>query len=210
MCHTVSNVSSPHTKAEGRESRERARARIIEAAPDLMRERSYAELSVGVIMARAGLGRTLFYRHFDDLGDLLIRANREPVQEMYSAQNALAAPTLADGPEATAAAARSAIELAVAVYLRHGPLLRAVAEAALSDERIAVGQAAFRARFDALATRALREQPRRPLADAAETAVALNRLNEGYLLDAFGREPRVSAETAVQTLSEIWDAVITG
>ena len=33
-------------------------------------------------------------------------------------------------------------------------------------------------------------------------------MNETYLLDAFGREPRVSAETAVQTLTEIWDAVI--
>ena len=33
-------------------------------------------------------------------------------------------------------------------------------------------------------------------------------MNESYLLDAFGREPRVSPETAVQTLTEIWDAVI--
>ena len=49
---------------------------------------------------------------------------------------------------------------------------------------------------------------RRPPADLAETARALNLMNESYLLDAFGREPRVSAETAVQTLTEIWDAVI--
>jgi len=33
-------------------------------------------------------------------------------------------------------------------------------------------------------------------------------MNETYLTDAFGREPRVSPETAVQTLAEIWDAVI--
>ncbi len=37
-----------------------------------------------------------------------------------------------------------------------------------------------------------------------ETARALNLLAESYLLDAFGREPRVSVETAVETLSEIW------
>ena len=47
-----------------------------------------------------------------------------------------------------------------------------------------------------------------PPADLAETARALNLLNTSYLLDAFGREPRVSAETAVQTLTEIWVAVI--
>ena len=35
-------------------------------------------------------------------------------------------------------------------------------------------------------------------------------MNEQYLLDAFGREPRVTAETAVETLTEIWSAVIRG
>jgi hypothetical protein len=35
-------------------------------------------------------------------------------------------------------------------------------------------------------------------------------MNEHYLLDAFGREPRVSVEAAVQTLTEIWEAVIRG
>ena len=39
-----------------------------------------------------------------------------------------------------------------------------------------------------------------------ETARALNRLNESYLLDAFGREPRISTDTAVETLAEIWVA----
>ena len=39
-------------------------------------------------------------------------------------------------------------------------------------------------------------------------ARALNLLNESYLLDAFGREPRVSTDTAVQTLTEIWLGVI--
>jgi hypothetical protein len=49
-----------------------------------------------------------------------------------------------------------------------------------------------------------------PLADAAQTAHALNLMNEAYLLDAFGREPRVDTATAVRTLAEIWTAVRTG
>jgi AcrR family transcriptional regulator len=195
-------------RSQARETRERARARIIEAATELVRERSYGELNVGEVMARAGIGRTLFYRHFDDLGDLLIRANREPLQRMFDAQAALA--ELASGPEAAGDAARAAIELSVDAYRRHGPLLRAIAEAAPSDPRIAEGYAAFRARYDALAADALRAHARRPLANPEETAIALVRLNESYLLDAFGREPRVSKETAVQTLAEIWDAVIRG
>ena len=53
----------------------------------------------------------------------------------------------------------------------------------------------MRERFDELLAEALREMPRiaaHPPADVAETARALNLLNTSYLLDAFGREPRVS------------------
>ena len=69
----------------------------------------------------------------------------------------------------------------------------------------------MRERFDDFAEQALRgrRRPRRrPPANLAETARALNLMNETYLPDAFGREPRVPPETAVQTLTEIWDAVI--
>ena len=97
------------------------------------------------------------------------------------------------------------------VYQRHGPLLRCVAEAAAGDEQIARDYDALRRRFDDFAEQSLRDVAdlgQTPPADVAETARALNLMNESYLLDAFGREPRVSPETAVQTLTEIWDAVI--
>ena len=69
----------------------------------------------------------------------------------------------------------------------------------------------MRGRFDDFAAQSLRgvaDLARTPLADVGETARALNLMGENYLLDAFGREPRVSGDTAVQTLTEIWDAVI--
>ena len=40
-----------------RETREKSRARIVDAATELVRERSYAELNVGEIMERAGIGQ---------------------------------------------------------------------------------------------------------------------------------------------------------
>ena len=46
------------------------------------------------------------------------------------------------------------------------------------------------------------------LVDVEETARALNLLNESYLLDAFGREPRVSVEVATRTLAQIWSPLI--
>jgi TetR/AcrR family transcriptional regulator, ethionamide resistance regulator len=192
------------TRTRTRQSRERSRARIVEAATELVRERSYAELNVGEIMDRAGIGRTIFYRHFDDLGDLLLTAGREAIEELYEAQVALAATR--DHHDADSI--REAIARAVAVYSAHGPLIRAVVEAAASDQLIAAGQEPLRRRFDELVEDVLPATDENGGPGVAETARALNLLNESYLLDAFGREPRVSPETAVRTLTEIWVALI--
>lgn len=194
-------------RAEIRQSREQSRAHIAAAATELVRQTPYAALTVDEVMREAGFGRTIFYRHFDDLADLLLRAGREAIEELYRAQQAFSQARIGDGADVV----RAAIEPAVAVYQRHGPLLRAIAEAGAADEQIAAGQQAIRTRFNELVESALRAMPHvaaHPPNDIAETARALNLMNESYLLDAFGREPRVSAETAVQTLTEIWFALI--
>jgi AcrR family transcriptional regulator len=200
-------VATQTRRSDVRHSRKQSRERIVAAAEELVRRTSYGELSVDEVMREAGFGRTIFYRQFDDLADLLMRAGREAIEELYEAHRAISEARLGDGPEVV----RQAIEPAVAVFERHGPLLRVIAEAAASDEQVAAGQEAMRERFDELLEATLREMPHvadNPPADLAETARALNLLNTSYLLDAFGREPRVSAETAVQTLTEIWVAVI--
>jgi AcrR family transcriptional regulator len=195
-------------RAELRQSRQESRERIVAAATELIRRTSYGALTVDDVMREAGAGRTIFYRHFDDLADLLRRAGREAFEGLYQAEQALRAAHADGQPDIV----RAAIEPAVAVYERHGPLLRAITEAAAGgDEQIAAGQEAMLERFDALVTEVLRASPRlggRPPEEIAETARALNLMNVNYLLDAFGREPRVSAETAARTLAEIWSALI--
>jgi len=194
-------------RTRARLSRRESRQRIVTAATELVRDRSHAELSVDAVMREAGLGRTIFYRHFDDLADLLMGTAREAVEQLFEAQVSL----VRSHPSDPAEAVRPAFEAAVAVYQRHGPLLRCIAEAAAGDEQIAAGYNEMRKRFDALAEQALRELAfpgRVPPANLAETARALNLMNETYLTDTFGREPRVPPEVAVQTLTEIWDAVI--
>ena len=193
-------------RAEIRASRLQVREQIVSAATELVRTTSFAELTVDEVMRETGLSRTIFYRHFDDLADLLLRAGREAIEELFEAQRAFGEAPIADGPDAI----RSAFVPAVAVYSRHGPLLRAIAEAGAADEEMSAGQQAVRQRFADLAEAALRGMPdiaANPPADLSETARALNLMNEAYLLEAFGRDARVPAETIVQTLTEIWMAV---
>ncbi len=185
-------------------SRQESRQRIVAAATELVRQRSYADLSVDAVMREAGIGRTIFYRHFDNLADLLLRVSREAVIELFDAQRRFVDARPGDATEAV----RRSLEAAVEVYQRHGPLLRAVGEAAAGDEQIAAEYSRMRERFSEFAAHGLRDIAGVKGTDLAETAHALNLMNEIYLTDSFGREPRVSPETAVRTLTEIWDAVI--
>jgi AcrR family transcriptional regulator len=197
----------PTSKTAVRLTRQESRDRIVAAATELIRHTAYGALTVDDVMREAGAGRTIFYRHFDDLADLLMRAGREAFEGLYEAERAFRNAHLGGEPNV-----RAAIEAAVDVYRRHGPLLRAIAEAAATgDEQIAAGQRAMLERFDGLVEDVLRTSPRlarRSAEEIAETARALNLLNVNYLLDAFGREPRVSADTAVRTLTGIWSALI--
>jgi AcrR family transcriptional regulator len=197
----------PASKSAVRQTRQESRKRIVAAATELIRRTPYGALTVDDVMREAGAGRTIFYRHFDDLADLLMTAGREAFEALLEAERAFGHAHLDGRPDV-----RAAIEAAVEVHVLHGPLLRAIAEAtATGDEQIAVGRQAMLERFDALVEDVLRATPwgrERSAEEIAETARALNLLNVNYLLDAFGREPRVAPETAVRTLTEIWSALL--
>jgi AcrR family transcriptional regulator len=190
--------------AKARQTREETRRRIVEAATELFRTLPYAAVSVDEVMRRAGIGRTLFYRHFDDLPDLLMKAGREAIEELYTTHETLAHAAVTADPQVI----RRGLEAAAAVYVRHGPLLRAIAEAATVDERIHEGQSAMRERFRELLEQTLTRLLPPGAPEAAELARALNVMNESYLLDVFGREPRVPPDVAARTLSHVIDAVL--
>src|SRR4051812_22252378 len=163
VCDTVSTdwyggAMATRTKARLRTSREQSRERIIAVATELVRHTSYGALTVDDVMREAGFGRTIFYRHFDDLADLLMRAGREAFGELLEAERTLSEAAAGAGSDSDVV--RAAIEPAVAVYERHGPLMRAIAEAAAAgDEQIAAGRAAWRSRFDDLVGGILRAAP---------------------------------------------------
>lgn len=188
-------------RARGRLAREASRARIVAAATELVRDRAYAELSVEAVMREADLGRTIFYRHFSDLADLIGQAGREAIEELYAAEEALAD---VGAPHERLA---EVIDAAVATFVAHGPLLRAIAEAAAADAGLAAGLREIRDRFDRLAASVLASVPGLQ-GDPMQVAHALNLMNEAYLLDAYGRSARMSPDLARATLTAIWSAVL--
>src|SRR5918911_1424222 len=113
----------PASKTAVRQTRQESGERIVAAATELIRDTPYGALTVDDVMREAGAGRTIFYRHFDDLADLLMTAGREAFEGLYEAERAFG-----DGHRFGQPNIRAAIEAAVDVHVRHGPLLRAIAE----------------------------------------------------------------------------------
>ena len=201
-------MSTQARRDQLRRRRGEARERIAAAATEVLRRSPYRELTVDEVMRAAGLSRTLFYRHFDDLAELVLQVSTTAVAELYGGLDELERLGL-DDPGLIAVA----LERAVDTFSDHGPLIRALADAATHDAAIEEAYDDVRQRYVALTERyirRLREHGVAQVADPAETALALTLLNERYLLHTFGGTPRTSPEAALRTLTEVWTSTIAG
>ena len=175
------------------------RALIVAAAEDALRRKPFREVSVDELMQAAGLSRTIFYRHFDDLSDLLLKVAGAAFDEVYERMAALTAVDAADLD-----ALRRALAPGIAETAAQAPLVRAIAEAASHDAAVEEVYEGVIDRFVELTADALLHL-RPDLADPRQTARALTLMNIAYLLDAFGGSKRkVSAEAATDTIAGIW------
>jgi AcrR family transcriptional regulator len=200
---TIQRVSSSGQRLRMRERREQTRREILEATERALRERPYRDLSVEVVMAGTGLTRTAFYRHFDDVPDLVLRVLQDVGSELFE----IAQRWLKGSTEDFPAAAREGLEGIVDFFSRHGPLVAAVSEAAVTDERIEAGYSTFMNVFFTLTTQGLDAMVQRGQLAPCDTegmSRALNLMNERYLLDQLGREPRGDPAAVLATLEAIW------
>ncbi len=196
-------MSTPAQRQRHREHREQNRDQILSAAESLLRQRPYRELTVETVMAQTGLSRTAFYRHFDDVADLVLRLLEEVGTELHQVGELWMSQSIDD----FTGAAHDGIGGIVDFFVSHGTLVRAVAEGAVSDERIEAGYRRFIETFIAMTTRAFDALVQRGETDPFEThglARALNLMNESYLLDQLGRTPHGDPEVVAATLETIW------
>jgi TetR/AcrR family transcriptional regulator, ethionamide resistance regulator len=204
-------VNVPHDSEPRRRRRrtpEVAEQEIIAAAEALLRERPFRELTVDEVMRRTDLSRPSFYVYFRDRHHLVLRVVEHIGGELFTMADRWFKGE-GDGP----ALAREATEGIVAVFAEHGPVLRALADAAADDPDVdeAYGQlvnsfvevTAEHIEHEVAAGRILPLDPR-------ETAKALVWMNERYLTLSLGREPTTERAAVASTLHTIWSRVLYG
>lgn len=171
---------------------------ILRAADSFLRRHPFRELSVEALMAETGLTRTSFYRHFDGLGELILELLENAGQELTAI-----ATQWAGAPDGQLlAAAHGSLSQFVGFFARNGPVIAAVAQATSYDGRIEERYRAFRDRFVQMTAEGFE---RLGLAHAADVALALNLMNERYLLEEFGDGTQPGDPVrALATLEWIW------
>ena len=159
-------------------------------------------------MRRTDLSRPSFYVYFTDRHQLVLRVVEHLGSELFTMSD-----RWLSGSGEGSDLARQALDGIVAVYVEHGPVMRALADAAADDPGVEQAYAALVQRFVDATARHIEEEIAAgrilPL-DADETAKALVWMMERYLILSLGREPPTPAESVADTLTTIWTRVLYG
>ena len=188
LCDRVSQ-RSPRIPAD------EARLRILAATRELLLDRPFAALTVGDVMARAGLTRTVFYRHFEGLPQLA-------PELLPDAEDPLVDQVLRGAPEDLI---DTMITGLVGLYADNGRWLRALDDAAAADPAVAASLdralVGPRRLLEALVTDAPDPPP-----DPREFALLLMATHRAYLLDKFGsgNDTPENRQDAIAALAALW------
>ncbi|HEY2833573.1 MAG TPA: TetR/AcrR family transcriptional regulator [Sporichthyaceae bacterium] len=181
---------------------------ILAAAEQLLRERPFRDITVEDVMSRTGLKRPAFYVHFRDRHELALRVVEQIGAELFEMTDRW---LQGDDPQTDS---RAALHGLASVYLRLGPVMRALADAAGADARVEHAYRHLVQQFiDATAAHIRTEQGRGrigTLANVAETARALILMNERYLLESFACTPQADPTVVVDVLHHIWISTLYG
>jgi AcrR family transcriptional regulator len=185
-----------------------AEREIVAAAAALLRERPFRELTVDEVMRRTDLSRPSFYVYFRDRHHLVLRVVEHLGAQLFAMSDRWLRGS-GDGPDL----ARQALDGIVGVYAEHGPVMRALADAAADDPRVELAYNEIVQGFVDATARHIDEEIAAgrilPL-DARETAKALVWMMERYLNLSFGRDPATPRETVADALTTIWTRVLYG
>ena len=197
----------PHPSAQMRKS-DITRAEILDATLEFLWSHPFREMSVGTLMASTTHSRSAFYLYFHDMHELM----ETLLLDLEEAILSVAAPWFMGTGDVVPLLEESLAGL-VRIGYERGPLLRAVADAAPTDERLDRAWSEMLGRFDDAVTARIEAdqvQGLIPAFDARPIAVALNRLDAFTLIQEFGRRPRNRPEPVRDAIMRIWTATLYG
>ncbi len=186
---------------------DRTRKSILDGALEFLWSQPFREMTIADLMAVTGVSRSAFYRYFDDLYALMETLLLGLEEDIFEAS----APWF-NGEGDPKALLRESLTGLVRVCYERGPLLRAVADASTTDERLERTWASFLTQFDDAVTARIEQQQAQgliPEFDARPIAVALNRLDASLFIHAFGRHPRHNPDAVLEALTRIWSSTFT-
>jgi TetR/AcrR family transcriptional regulator, ethionamide resistance regulator len=179
-----------------------AEQEILDAAEKCLRERPLRELTIDEVMAATTLSRPAFYVYFRDRHDLVLRLIEKLGVELFEMSERWLKGT-GDARDDL----RAALNGVVAAYAEHGPVLRALADAAADDPTVETAYAALMERFIDATANHIRQETRKGRIsglNARRTAAALVWMNERYLSTSLGSEPQVPPREVADTLYCVW------
>lgn len=153
-------------------------------------------------MSRTGLSRPSFYQYFRDRNELVIRLVERLGAEILPMSNLW---FLGTGDAETEL--RRGYRGVAAVWAKHGPVLRALSDAACQDQTVEAAYRALTQRFvESTVTRIRTDVAAGRVRgiDPVPIAEALIAMSERYLTEKLGRMPQADPDAVADVLSEIW------
>ena len=180
----------------------------MDSAVRVLWKRAFRDLTVGELMAGTSLSRPAFYQYFANLHEL--------IESLFGDLEILLHDTAdpwINGEGEPIAALRKSLGGIVQTCVEHGPILRAVSEAAPFDRRLERVWTTYFRRWDEAIEGRIKAQQREgliPRMDALRTAQALNALDNALMIAEFGRRPQGDPRAALDTLHRIWVSTLYG
>jgi AcrR family transcriptional regulator len=159
-------------------------------------------------MDSTAVSRSAFYQYFSGLHELM-----RTLQDMMQGEIFAGVRPWIEGTGDPVALMHETMAGLVRVCHERGPFIRAMSDAATTDEVFGEAWKAFLGAFDdAVSVRieADQQQGLIPDFDARSVAFALNRLDAGTLIEAFGQHPRRDPDPVRLALARIWISTLYG
>lgn len=181
----------------------------MDSAVRFLWEHNFRDLTIGELMSDTTLSRPAFYQYFKDLHELI----EVLLKEVEGVMHETAHPWIR-GKGEPIAALRESQKGVVQTCVDHGPIFRAVAEAAPLDERLEKTWSSFTGLWDDLVESRIKAQQGQGLIakslNPRRIANALNSLDTTVLIAEFGRRPQGDPEAVLDTLHHVWVSTLYG